>query len=346
MASKRAGAFLRLAAPLAIMLAVLAAYYLVWHRGGEALTVYCAHDSVYAEQVLRGFERSTGIPVDPKYDTEATKSLGLVELIKRERNAPRCDVFWNNQLLGTLDLQEQGLLLPYKGSGYERIPAAFKDPEGRWTGFGARLRVYIVNTDKMEARDEAVAQALAGDLSSVAIAKPLYGTTLSHYSVLWNLWGEDRLKAWHADWRGRGVVEATGNAHVKSLVAEGVCSLGLTDTDDYFVALDEGKPVAALPVRLPGSGATICIPNTVSMIRGTPREADARRLMDYLLSEECELALARSKSRQVPLGPVDEAALPAEVAELKRWAAEGTPLGGLGAARTECLAWLKSEYLK
>ncbi|MDP6108080.1 MAG: hypothetical protein QGI33_06570 [Candidatus Brocadiia bacterium] len=41
----------------------------------------------------------------------------------------------------------------------------------------------------MEPREEAVTAALAGDLSRVAIAKPLYGTTLSHYSVLWDLCG-------------------------------------------------------------------------------------------------------------------------------------------------------------
>jgi iron(III) transport system substrate-binding protein len=323
----------------------LLAYAVVWRRTSDPLVVYCAHDSVYSDAVLRDFESSTGVAVAPKYDTEATKSLGLVELLIREKERPRCDVFWNNELLGTLQLQAEGVLQSYKGRGYERIPQAFKDPDGHWVGFGARLRVYIVNTDRLDPTERAVGQTLDGDLSRVAIAKPIYGTTLTHYTVLWDLLGESGLKEWHADLRERGVLEATGNAHVKNLVAQGTCDLGFTDTDDYFVARDEGRPVAVLPIRLP-DGSTICIPNTVCIIKGTRRPGDAQRLVDYLLSAECELALARSKSRQIPLGPADEAGLPPEVRELKEWAAAGVRLAGLGPARTACLTWLKQEYVQ
>jgi iron(III) transport system substrate-binding protein len=326
-----------------LLVAVLvAAYRYLWQGGRQPLVVYCAHDSVYSEGVLRAFERQTGIPVAVKFDTEATKSLGLAELLIREKSRPRCDVFWNNELLGTLDLQEKGVLLPYRGSGFERIPSQFKDPQGFWAGFGARLRVYVINTERLQPSEEAVRQVLSGDLSRVAIAKPLFGTTLTHYSVLWSLWGEAKLKAWHSELRQRGLREVMGNAQVRNLVAEGVCDLGFTDSDDYFVVKDEGKPVAALPVRLE-DGSVICIPNTAAIINGTSRLAQAQQLVDYLLSEPCEVALARSRARQIPLGPVDEGDLPEEVRALKDWAKAGVPLTELGPARTACLNWLKGE---
>ena len=290
--------------------------------------VYCAHDSVYADAILRDFSRRTGVAVEPRYDTEATKSLGLVELLVREKDAPRCDVFWNNELLGTLDLQRQGVLAPYRGPGWERIPAKFKDADGHWTGFAARLRVEIRKANQTGAR--------------FAMAKPLYGTTLTHYSVLWQQWGRERLIAWH---RERGFREFNGNAAVKDAVVAGVCDAGFTDTDDFFEAKDAGKPVAMRPVRL-DDGATICIPNTVAIVRGTRRELDARRLVDFLLSAETEIALARSKSRQIPLGPAPADQVPAEVRELMEWAKDGADLTQLGVARADCLAWLKSEYLR
>ena len=343
--SRRCGSLVHLILAVAILVGLVLAYQLIWRRAGRPLVVYCAHDSVYAEAVLKDFEQRTGIAVSPKFDAEATKSLGLVELLVREKDQPRCDVFWNNELLGTMDLKEKGVLAPYKGSGFARIPDGFKDPDGYWAGFGARLRVYIVNTDKLEAGAAAVEKYLEGDLSRVAIARPLYGTTLTHYSVLWRQWGGEGLKAWHRDWRSRNVQEVTGNATVKNLVAQGVCDLGLTDSDDFFLAADEGKPVEALPVRLE-DGSVICIPNTVCIINGARRMKEAQLLADYLLSEECELALARSRSRQVPLGAVDESALPEEVLRLKRWAEDGTPLADLGAARAACLSWLKGEYLQ
>ena len=343
---KRRGSVLRGLLPLllaVLLIGLVAVLFRMFQSTSEPLVVYCAHDSVYSEEILRRFEEQTGIRVERVFDTEATKSLGLAEQIIREKDAPRCDVFWNNQLLGTLDLQQRGLLLPYKGTGYARIPGAFKDPEGHWAGFGARFRVWIVNTAKLEASPQAIDQATgSGDLSRVAIAKPLFGTTLTHYSVLWHHWGADKLGAWHRQWRARRVVEATGNAQVKNLVAEGVCHLGLTDTDDFFVAKDEGKAVAMVPVRL-DTGATLCIPNTVCIIKGTRRLEQARQLVDFLLSEECELALAGSRARQVPLGPVDEQGLPDEVRELRAWVDDGYPLADLGPARAACVAWLKDQ---
>jgi iron(III) transport system substrate-binding protein len=327
--------------PVLILAAVTTVAYRKTYPRPVALTVYCAHDAVYSEAILREFEAHTGIPVSVRFDTEATKSLGLVEQLIREKDAPRCDVFWNNELLGTMDLQERGVLQPYKGPGYERIPPTFKDADGYWTGFGARLRVWIINTNNVDASK--LDELLEGSLERVSVAKPLYGTTLTHYTVLWDLWGGDKLRAWHRDWRKRGVKEVDGNGKSKNLVAEGVCDFGWTDTDDFFVAKDDGKPVVMKPVTSE-NGATICIPNTVAIIKGTKQLAAAQKLVDYLLSAETELALANAASRQVPLGPVAEEKLSADVRALQPWAGKGSDLSRLGGAHAACMAWLKEEY--
>ena len=222
-----------------VLLPVVAALVLTgfWFAGPsrDALVVYCAHDKVYAEAILKDFERQTGIRVDVRYDTEATKSLGLVNLIVAERERPRCDLFWNNELLGTVDLHVQGLLEPYKGTGWERLPDKYRDADGHWVGFGARLRVQIVNTQQLSADAETVQSLFTLEPSRAAVAKPLFGTTLTHYTVLWHAWGPERLKAWHHELRLRGIREVDGNGAVKDLVAQGVCDAGLTDTDDFFV---------------------------------------------------------------------------------------------------------------
>jgi iron(III) transport system substrate-binding protein len=328
---------------VAVFAVIAGGWFLTKGEEEESLVVYCAHDSVYADAVLNDFQEKTGIKVHKVYDTEATKSLGLIQKLIKEKSAPRCDVFWNNELLGTMDLQEEGVLEPYKGTGYERIPDEFKDPDGYWTGFGSRLRVYIVNTDNMEATEQAVDERLAAEsLKGVCLAKPLYGTTLTHFTILWDRMGGEQLKAWHDERLERGLQVVDGNAQVKDLVSAGKCDMGYTDTDDFYLAVDEGKPVAAVPVRLE-TGSTICIPNTVSVIKGTDNPEAAHKLVDYLLSADCELRLANSKSRQVPLGDVDETKLPEEVNMLKGWAADGAPLHDLLPARSEVIDWLKAE---
>jgi iron(III) transport system substrate-binding protein len=334
---------MRLLVPAALLLGALCVWHFAGKNSRDPLVLYCAHDAVFAEEIIHRFEEKTGLAVATRFDTEATKSLGLVEMLLREKAAPRCDVFWNNEVLGTIDLQRHGVLLPYKGSGHARIPAQFKDDAGYWTGFAARLRVQIINTKTTRLDD--VRQRMDGDLQRVAIALPLYGTTLTHYSALWQQWGRERLIAWHRDCRARGIRELRGNAAVKDAVASGACDIGLTDTDDYFDAVDAHAPVTFAPVRL-AHGETLCIPNSVAMIRGTRHQFAAQRLVDYLLSEETETALAHSASRQIPLGPVNLAALPGDVRQLLPLVQESFPLKEEAfRARAECLAWLKAEYL-
>ena len=310
----------------------------------NTLVVYCAHDAVFADAIIREFEARSGIVVQVRYDEETNKSLGLTNLLISEKAQPRCDVFWNNQTLGTIRLKQEGVLNPVDPEAFARIPQRFKDKDHQWAGFAARLRVYLVNTNRMKATADNIAAALRSEsLSNSAVAVPLFGTTLSHYAVVCDQMGLDELKIWHKSLRDRGIREVRGNGAVKDLVAEGGCDFGFTDTDDAFAAIDAGRPVAMLPVRL-DSGQTICLPNSVAMIRNCPHPAAARKFIEYLLSEEVELALANSGSRQIPLGPVDAAQLPAEVQELIQWAADGIPLDGAAMHHEDVLRWLTTEY--
>jgi iron(III) transport system substrate-binding protein len=346
--------------------ALAAAIWPAWFTGSQnALVVYCAHDSVYADSVLKDFQKQTGIAVNVLYDSEATKSLGLVNQLKNEKNAPHCDVFWNNELLGTMELAQKGVLEPYKGAGYERIPGKYKDDEGRWAGFGARMRVWIVHGKEplptQTGGKPVIEERFEKNIARAAISNPLYGTTLTHFSILWQLRGGPWLKSWYADVRKKGIRILAGNARVKDAVAEGVCDLGWTDTDDCFEAIDDQKPVTMVPLYVwepapptpPGllkmglhmgsNPFTIVIPNTVSLVRGSRHRKDAERLIDFLLSAETELTLANSKSRQIPLGKVDNARLPKDVRQLAGFVSQGYDLRKLEGARREVLAWLKTE---
>lgn len=310
----------------------------------STLTVYCAHDATFAEAVIEAFEQQSGIHVDVRFDEEANKSLGLTNLLIAEKEHPRCDVFWNNQTLGTIRLASENVLQAYLSNNAKRIPTPFRDNNGLWTGFAARLRVFIVNTEKMSSSTESIAGLLQSDsLQRVAIAQPLFGTTLSHYSVLCDQWGDEKLKAWHASIHDRGIREVRGNSMTRDLVAEGICDLGYTDTDDAYAAIDDGKPVAIFPVRL-DNGRTVCIPNSVAMIRDCPHPSTAKTFIDFLLSEKTEIMLANSAARQIPLGDVDESQLTAEVRELKKWAKDGVHLTGAATVSQHVLEWLTAEY--
>src|SRR5258708_7508229 len=88
------------------------------------VVLYCAQDREFADGVLDAFTRETSLSVAGKYDTEADKSVSLYFEIVHEKDRPRCDVFWNNEILSTIRLQKQGLLLKHASEPGQLYPHA------------------------------------------------------------------------------------------------------------------------------------------------------------------------------------------------------------------------------
>ncbi len=112
-----------------------------WATAGSAadtVVVYSALDREFSEPILKAYEKSSGVGVRSKFDVESTKTVGLTNLIIAEAGRPRCDLFWNNEILNTLRLKEKGLLAPFQPGKAADIPATFKDKDGMWFGFAAR----------------------------------------------------------------------------------------------------------------------------------------------------------------------------------------------------------------
>ena len=85
--------------------------------------VYSALDREFSEPILERFTQETRIRALPKYDLESAKTVGLTSAIIAEASRPRCDVFWNNEILNTLRLKEQGLLEVYHSPLADTYPA-------------------------------------------------------------------------------------------------------------------------------------------------------------------------------------------------------------------------------
>lgn len=265
-----------------------------------SVVVYCALDQIYSEPVLRDFERQSGIRVLAKYDLEATKTSGLVNLLLLEQANPRCDVFWNNEMLQTAVLARAGALEPYRSPSAQAIPSRWRDPQNRWTGFAARLRVLIV---RRGLSDPPRSIRELGDprwKGQAGMARPLFGTTLTHWVALHQALGASEATRLLDQARANEVAILDGNSVVKDRVAAGELAWGLTDSDDANAAILDG---AAVEMVLPDQDdlGTLVIPNTVALIHGAPHPDEGRKLIDFLLSPAVEEKLARGRSLQIPL---------------------------------------------
>lgn len=277
------------------------------------LVVYVALDQVFSEELINEFEQETGLVVDARFDIEQSKTVGLVQAIVEEQRAgaPRCDVFWNNEVGHTVRLAEEGLLAAYRPTSAEAIPAPFRDPENRWTGFAARARVLIVNTDLVAPKDM---ESIAGleDIfdarwkGKVGIARPLTGTTMTHAAALYEHLGEDRARSFWQRVQAAGEVGdiaiVTSNGELMRRVSSGALAWGWTDTDDFNVARENGHPVAIIyPDQGSDGMGALLIPNTVCILADAPHPEAARQFVNWVLRPEIEKRLAFSRSAQIPV---------------------------------------------
>jgi iron(III) transport system substrate-binding protein len=272
-------------------------------KNKNEVVVYTSVDQVFSEPVLRAFEKKTGIKVRIVFDTEETKSTGLLNRLIAESKQPQADVFWSGDPVRPQLLVTKGLTENYISPSAKDIPASFKDPAGSWVGFSARARVLLVNT-KLVSKDQYPKSIR--DLVNpkwkgrVAIANPAFGTTTMHFAALFAKWGTKKTARFLDGLHSNKVRVATSNGEVKRLVIAGEISWGLTDTDDAAVALKSGAPVKVIFPDQSGDGVLL-MPTAAILIRGAPHKTNGQKLIDFLASHEVEKMLAHAACAQLPL---------------------------------------------
>ena len=278
-----------------------------WASSGPEVVVYTALDEEFSKPIFEDFTKTTGIAVRPKFDAESTKTVGLANAIVAEADRPRCDVFWNNEILLTLRLARKGLLDVYRPEIAERYPAMYRSKNGLWHGLAARARILLVNTRRTP--KEQWPQSI-NDLTDakwkgrIGMAKPLFGTTATHAACLFATWGDERAREFFDKLKANEVKILSGNKQVAQAVSRGEIDFGITDTDDAYEEIQAGMPAEIIyPDQEAGQIGTLYIPNTLAVIKGSPHTAEAHKLVDYLLSPQVEAKLAQGPSAQVPLNP-------------------------------------------
>lgn len=331
----------RLATALAILLAMLvgACSDDQAPSAGEVVA-YTSVDQVYSEPVFRRFEEKTGIKVRAAFDTEETKSTGMLNRLIAEGDNPRADLFWSGDPVRPFLLIGRGLVVPYAPASAAGIPATFKDAKGNWTGTAARARVLLVNRERLAGQSMPSSVRDLADprwKGEAAIANPLYGTTTMHAAALFATLGENEARRFFDALKANDVRVAGSNGEVRRLVAAGEVTFGLTDTDDAFEAVKDGAPVAIVYPDQDGVG-TLVMPTSVVLIRGGPNLDAARQLADFLVSPEAERVMAESAAH-MPLHP--GVAVPANVERVEKIKAMQVDYGEVADTMNRIQPWLR-----
>lgn len=280
-------------------------------------TIYVSLDEQFSRPLLDRFAKELQLDLTQRHDTEAAKTVGLVSALIEEKGDPRASVFWNNEIAHTVRLAQMGLLAPYDSPAAKDVPAMWRDPQHRWTGFAARARILIVNTRLLP--DKASWPSSYKDLvdprwkGKCAVARPLTGTTLTHFTALRKVLGEEAFAKFLDGVFANDVKLMQSNGATMKAVRDGQVAWAFTDTDDYHVAKVKGHDVACVfPDQQEGGVGTMLIPNSIGLVAGGPDQEGAKKLIDAILSKQTEALLAAADGAQIPLregvpGPNDPA---------------------------------------
>jgi iron(III) transport system substrate-binding protein len=299
-------------------------------RSEPELVVYISADESTARPILAAFEAAHGIRVVPVFDTEATKTTGLAQRLRAERERPRADVFWSSENALTRTLADEGVLAPLPDTATDGGSAAVaaaraqlaawnedhRALDGAWYAFAARSRVVVYALDRVAEGDvPRTWMELANDRwkNRIAMADPRFGTTRTHMGVLQATWDRRVMPGYFDAWleglaENRIALLTSGNAGVVQAVHEGQFDIGMTDSDDVWAGQAQGFRLGVVfPRHLPSpdepNGGTLLIPNTVGFVAGSERGDLAAQFMAFLLSPTGESMLAASTSGNHPLGP-------------------------------------------
>ena len=269
----------------------------------QRLVVYTSHKEDVYTPIIREFEERTGIWVEVV--TGGTNEL--LQQIEKEQDAPRADVMFGG---GVESLESyRDCFTPYICREADRIREGFQSQCGYWTPFSALPVVLIYNTKLVRAESvtswvDLEKPAFRGN---IAFADPQISGS-SYTALVTRILaggGEDCLSGFRAALEGR---QADSSGAVVSSVARGSALVGITLEETALQHISAGEDIALV---YPADG-TSCVPDGSALVKGAPHEENARRFLDFTVSEDVQSLVGQRFCRRAVRGDIPaDPALPA-----------------------------------
>ena len=269
----------------------------------QRLVVYTSHKEEVYTPIIREFEERTGIWVEVV--TGGTNEL--LQQIEKEQDAPRADVMFGG---GVESLESyRDCFTPYICREADQIRDGFQSQCGYWTPFSALPVVLIYNTKLVRAESvtswvDLEKPAFRGN---IAFADPQISGS-SYTALVTRILaggGEDCLAGFRSALEGR---QSDSSGAVLSDVARGSALVGITLEETALQHISAGEDIALV---YPADG-TSCVPDGSALVKGAPHEENARRFLDFTVSEDVQSLVGQRFCRRAVRGDIPaDPALPA-----------------------------------
>jgi iron(III) transport system substrate-binding protein len=254
----------------------------------DTLTVYGRP----ASELYELFEQQTGIEVVAR---SGTFDELADQIIENGANTP-ADVFYAPLSDGLGLLSAAGRLAPLSDEQLDRVPEAYRSPDGTWVGTSGRALVVVYNTDKLSEDD--LPDSILGFTDPAWRGRigwdPANRALQGGITALRQLEGDGQTRAWLEGIRANAPAVFEGPGPITTAVAAGeIIEVGF---GNHFYLDDlqaEGDATNVAARFYPGDPGGILNPAGVGIVEGTDNEAAAKAFVDFMLSPTAQQHFAQ-----------------------------------------------------
>ena len=268
--------------PTVLALAALAATPL----SAEQITLYSGRGEPLIAPLISAFTAETGIDVNVRYGGTAELAI----LLQEEGDRSPADLFWAQDAAALGAVADLFQPLPQETLG--RVPAAYRDVEGRWIATSGRGRVLAYSTERLGEDEMPATIAELTDprfRGRIALA-PTNGSFLAHVTALRVVEGDAAALAWLRGIAANQPVMVSNNTAMIQAIGDGEADLGVTN--NYYLVRFK-RAAADFPVNqqlFPTEGdiGNLLLVAGMGVLKGSDHSEEAVAFIDFLLSDAAQ----------------------------------------------------------
>lgn len=299
------------------------------------VVVYTSRQPHLVTPLFERFTAETGIEVDYTSDSDAA----LIERLAAEGERTPADVLITVDAGNLWQAAQRELLQPLDSDVLRRrVPAALRDPQGRWFGLSVRARTIVYHADRVDPSELSTYADLADPRWSgrlcLRTSQKVYNQSL--VAMLLEDHGTERTEEIVSGWVANlATTPHASDTRLIEAMAAGQCDVGVVNT--YYLgrlqAEDPDYPVRLFWANQDSTGVHVNV-SGAGLTRHAPRPERGRELLEWMTSSGAQELLAGS-NLEFPVA--DGVALDPVVAAWGEYRGDETNLAVAGRRQAEAV---------
>jgi iron(III) transport system substrate-binding protein len=264
----------------------------------EGITLYSGRIPAAIGGAVDMYEEQADRDVQVRYGDTGDLAATLVE---EGENSP-ADVFFAQEPGAIGAVADRGLLAELPNDILDRVPAQFRDPEGRWVGITGRARVIAYGPEVRESELPDSPLGLTDPKWKGRVGWSPASDSLQQYVTALRLrYGDERAREWLEGMVANDAVDYPDNVSIRDAIASGEIDVGLIN--HYYVAQAVAAEGPDYPVKVffPTKGlGSLLLLTSAGVLESSDRKDEAFDFIRTLLSNQGQ-SFFTSSSKEYPL---------------------------------------------